>query len=152
MSALTCLSLEPPLFLICVAETADTLPVLLQRRAFAINILRRDQDALAQRFAHKGGTDKFRCFEYVEGVLPGIPVLANTLAVVECELFAAHSGGDHRVVIGEVRAARAHAGEPLLYYRGGYRSIDAAEEGLAGLPNGTKHHLRALEPHLMSAR
>lgn len=131
MSAVTSLSLDPALFLICVSEAADTLPVLLRRRAFASNVLRREQEALARIFAGKGGREKFYDVQCTRGVLPCLPVLADALAVIECEVIATHPGGDHRAVIGGVRAARAGAGEPLLHYAGGYRAVDRVEAVLS---------------------
>lgn len=134
MSAITCLSLEPPLFLICVSEASDTLPALLQRGAFAINLLRREQEAVARTFAGKGGAGKFDCVEYAWGTLPQVPVLLGALAVVECQVVSVHPGGDHRIVTGSVKAARASDGEPLLYYASGYRSIGRGDVEPAFLP------------------
>lgn len=146
MSAVNCVSFEPALFLICVSETSDTLPALLQRRAFAIHFLRRDQEALARTFAAKGGAEKFSRIDYTEGVLPGVPQLTSALAVIECEMVIAYRGGDHRVVIGSVKAARAYAGDPLLYYAGDYRSLDPADAAIDGLPTG-----RVAAPRLHTA-
>jgi flavin reductase (DIM6/NTAB) family NADH-FMN oxidoreductase RutF len=136
MSAVTCVSFDPALFLICVSETSETLPALLQRRAFAIHLLRRDQEALARTFAAKGGTEKFNRIDCTQGVLPGVPVLADALAVIECEMVMAYRGGDHRVVIGSVTAARSYAGEPLLFYAGDYRRLDSGDAALDGRPAG----------------
>jgi len=35
-----------------------------------------------------------------------------------------YEGGDHTLVIGEVKATRAESGTPLLYYRGGYAQLE----------------------------
>jgi flavin reductase (DIM6/NTAB) family NADH-FMN oxidoreductase RutF len=146
MSAVTCLSFEPALFVICVGEASDTLPALLQRGAFAINILRREQEAVARVFAGKAGARKFDGVEHAYGTLPNLPVLADALAVVECEVVAAHPGGDHRIVIGSVRAARAGEGEPLLYYASAYRGIEPADAVPGFLPSD-----RSLRPALLGA-
>ena len=49
------LSIEPPRMLICVSSTASTWPVIRKYRHFAVNILRADQQAVAERFAGRKG-------------------------------------------------------------------------------------------------
>lgn len=125
MSAVLCASLDPALFLISIAETSETLAPLLDHGAFAINILSADQQALAQTFASKGGCDKFKHIAHRLGTSHRLPLLCGVLATVECRLAAAYPCGDHRLVVGEVRALRANAGRPLLRYDGCYAGIDA---------------------------
>ena len=48
------------------------------------------------------------------------PVLDDALAWLDCRVTAAHPAGDHTIFVGEVLAADAREGTPLLYYRGGY--------------------------------
>jgi len=43
---------------------------------------------------------------------------------VECEVAARYDGGDHLIVLGDVIAAAAADGRPLLYYRGGYAQME----------------------------
>jgi hypothetical protein len=45
-------------------------------------------------------------------------------------LVAVHPGGDHRILIGDVRAVHASAGDPLLYYAGDYRSLDSVDAAM----------------------
>src|SRR4051812_45517973 len=52
-NALTSLSLDPLLLLVCFDHEARTLPVVRERRRFAVNILRAGQDGLAGQFASK---------------------------------------------------------------------------------------------------
>ena len=51
----------------------------------------------------------------------GIPVIEGVLAWVGCRLERLIPGGDHTIGIGSVEAAEAGEGEPLLWFRGGYR-------------------------------
>src|SRR4051812_48625790 len=44
-------SLEPPLCLVCVSSHSRTLPVIEQSGGFVVNVLRADQEPLAERFA-----------------------------------------------------------------------------------------------------
>src|SRR2546428_1191449 len=50
-SAFTSVSLDPPLVLVCVDHKSQSYPALRERGRFAVNILRRDQQAVSRRFA-----------------------------------------------------------------------------------------------------
>lgn len=128
MSAVACLSLEPALFLICISEESDTLGPLLESGAFAINILRREQETLARAFAKKGRAEKFKHIAYDLSALTRLPVLRNALGVMECKLIGTYPGGDHRIVVGEVNVARMNGGLPLVHYDGRYLGVDAGRE------------------------
>jgi flavin reductase (DIM6/NTAB) family NADH-FMN oxidoreductase RutF len=54
----------------------------------------------------------------------GVPVLMDSLSVFECARHAIHEGGDHFILVGEVKKATFEAGlDPLLYFRGSYRRL-----------------------------
>jgi len=48
-----------------------------------------------------------------------------TLAI-ECEVDTIHAGGDHAIIIGNVLSAESEGGDPLVYFRGGYRELTQA--------------------------
>lgn len=114
-SAVSSVSLHPPLVLVCIDKKANTYEVVTKARFFAINVLNRRQDELALRFATRGA-DKFADVSYQLGAT-GAPLLPEvSLAVIECRMFAQYAGGDHTIVVGEVIAARISEGQPLLFY------------------------------------
>ena len=53
----------------------------------------------------------------------GAPILHGALAHIECKVVGAHEGGDLTIYVGEVLEAETSEGKPLLFYRGGYRSL-----------------------------
>ena len=55
VSAFASLSLDPPLVLACLDGTSATRAMIEQSRVFAVNILSREQWALAERFARRLG-------------------------------------------------------------------------------------------------
>lgn len=119
-NAVASLSLDPPLVLACVERVADTHDFISIAGVFAVSFLAQEQEALARRFA--GGDiaeEKFRGVAYTAEAT-GAPVLSGALAWVDCRLGATYPGGDHSIFVGEVVAADAREGTPLLYYRGGY--------------------------------
>jgi 3-hydroxy-9,10-secoandrosta-1,3,5(10)-triene-9,17-dione monooxygenase reductase component len=116
------LSLDPPLVLFCPAKTSTSWPRMREAGHFCINILAADQEALASRFARSGG-DKFVGVDWTPGVT-GAPVLAGTLAHVECTLQAVYDGGDHDIAVGAVvDLAIRRDTKPLVFFRGSFLEL-----------------------------
>jgi flavin reductase ActVB len=113
-SAFTSLSLDPPQVLVCLAQCADCYAVFSSTDRFAANVLRAEHEPLARRFATKG-TAKFTGDEFVFSDL-GLPVLSDALAIIECGIAARLPGGDHTIIVGDVRATRCGSGDPAVYY------------------------------------
>jgi flavin reductase (DIM6/NTAB) family NADH-FMN oxidoreductase RutF len=121
-NAVTSLSLDPLLLLVCFENSSRTLPVVRESRRFAVNVLRAGQEDLAAAFASKRmAEEKFESVTHT--VAHGVPVLDDALAWVACDLVELLPGGDHTIGIGSVIDGGASAGEPLVFYRGGYASI-----------------------------
>jgi flavin reductase (DIM6/NTAB) family NADH-FMN oxidoreductase RutF len=113
-------SLRPPLVLICVETDADSHDCIRDAGIFAVNVLGEDRgESLSRRFSSWGIEDKLEGIAYLEEST-GAPVLEQALAWVDCRVTAEFPGGDHTIFLGEVVAADAREGTPLLYYRGGY--------------------------------
>jgi 3-hydroxy-9,10-secoandrosta-1,3,5(10)-triene-9,17-dione monooxygenase reductase component len=122
-NAVTSLSLEPLLLLVCFDNDSRTLPAVRSARRFAVNILRAGQEDLAAVFASKRvGREKFESVTHT--VAHGVPVLDDALAWVACELIELLPGGDHTIGIGSVVAGGASKGEPLVFQGGRYRSLE----------------------------
>ena len=119
-TAFSSLSLDPPLVLFCLGHDSSSLEVFREAAGFSINLLATGQQALSQAFAQIGG-EKFTGVASRTG-RRGIPLLEGCLAVLECRTQEQLPGGDHTIFIGEVEAVHLGEGEPLVYYRGGYRA------------------------------
>ena len=120
-NAFTSISLDPPLLLISVDKKAESYPYFEETKVFTINILSEEQEALSRKFAVSGG-DKFQGVAYHTGA-NGVPILDAVLTYLECKLYATYDGGDHTLFLGEIEQAETRELRPLLFYRGGYRSI-----------------------------
>ncbi|MCX4762374.1 flavin reductase family protein [Streptomyces sp. NBC_01275] len=117
------LSLDPPRILLGVGRTSTSWPAVRVGAKFCVNVLAQHQRSVSERFGRSGG-DKFADVDWT--VSPyGTPRLAGAAAWVDCRLQAEYDGGDHLVVIGDVRRLEAPAEpqEPLLYHRGRYARI-----------------------------
>ena len=123
VSAFSSVSMDPPLVMVCLKRDSRTLAALGQAKSFCVNILASDQGDLAYAFAKSGCDDRF-ALTAVEAGVCGAPLLAGVTAAVECELHAAHDGGDHEILVGRVlRVVVDEAKAPLVYVRGGFLNV-----------------------------
>jgi 3-hydroxy-9,10-secoandrosta-1,3,5(10)-triene-9,17-dione monooxygenase reductase component len=134
VNAVCSVSLDPALVLVCFDNSARTLPVVRERGRFAVNVLTREQRELARRFATKEPEEeKFAGVEFE--LRGGVPVLAGALAWVVCSLRELIAAGDHTIGIGAVEDLRHDSErEPLVWYRGEYRTIEPGSPHLGRAP------------------
>jgi flavin reductase ActVB len=128
-SSFTSVSLAPPTVLVCLDAGAECHPAFSDAPWLAVNVLRRDQEDLAGRFARKGA-EKFAGLTTAPG-LGAAPLLERAVAVLECAVVQRLRSGTHLVLLAEVRRATSADGEPLAYYQCGYCDVrrQAAGEG-----------------------
>jgi flavin reductase (DIM6/NTAB) family NADH-FMN oxidoreductase RutF len=124
-NAVTSVSLDPLLLLVCVDKRAHAHGELAKARRFGVSILGEDQRDLSDLFAKSGepvaGTLRGAAFH--RGVT-GVPLLDRALACLECESERALDGGDHTIYLGRaVEGAILGDSKPLLYYQGAYRTL-----------------------------
>ena len=117
-NAVTSVSLEPPLILVCIGHERNTFRNVRERCRFGINILNDQQGAIARYYArdYKDRVGDLQVpWQRNEG---GSPRLEESLAFLECRLVAHYDISDHAIFVGEVEEAVARAGQPLLFYEG----------------------------------
>lgn len=116
ISSLTSVSLEPPILLVSLTHGSRTTDAIATSGIFAVSILGSRQEALARRFATRGGAR----FEDMPTDLSQsrLPLIQDALAQLECRVHAAHDIGDHRVFYGEVTDMRWRDGTGLAFYSG----------------------------------
>ncbi len=126
-SSFTSISLDPPLILISLQHYIDTFKIIEQSGIFAVSMLRSDQADLSKQFAGFAqlpeGADKFYQVNLMTAVT-GAPILADSLAWLDCKLVDIHPAGVSRIVVGEV-VATGHSSDhqPLAYHNRGYYNI-----------------------------
>ncbi len=124
-NAITSVSLDPLLLLVCVDKTAHTHDHLIQAGAFAVNILSEEQQDVSQIFAASSEPEEGR----LQGVAyqiggNGAPIIDGCIAHIECEASEHTDAGDHTIFIGSVLSAAVNReAPPLLFYRGKYRKL-----------------------------
>jgi len=123
-NAVSSLSLDPPLLLVCFDQSSQTLAAVLAHGAFAVNVLAASQAEVSANFARRGLAADWDGVPHRLG-LTGSPRLHGVLATLECTVEHQLPGGDHEIIIGRVRDAQAcgEAAAPLLFWRGRYVSL-----------------------------
>lgn len=128
-NSLTSVSLDPMLLLVCVDKAAHAHAEMTRCSSFGVNILAAGQRDVSNLFAKSGEAQvgSLRGAPFHEGET-GCPLLDGALAHFECLPHAAIDAGDHTVFLGRVVAGGIHSdeAEPLLYFRGAYRSLREA--------------------------
>jgi flavin reductase len=117
VSAVTSVSADPPLLLVCVNRKSPAVPAITTNGCFALSILGVASKGVAMTFSGRpaeGSPYEFRAGDWSSGET-GLPLLSDAVAQFECDLGASHDLGSHRVFVGHVRAARRGAAEPLVY-------------------------------------
>jgi 4-nitrophenol 2-monooxygenase / 4-nitrocatechol 4-monooxygenase, reductase component len=117
------LSLHPPLVLVCIEKSVKSHDALSASKKFGVSILAAEQIEISNRFASKLD-DKFAGIATARGDL-GVPLIDGALCALECRIREQLPGGDHTIFIGEVVNAEVREGAPLVYFRSGYRQINA---------------------------
>lgn len=118
-SSFNSVSIDPCLVLWSIDKGAHSLSAFENAEHFAVNVLGRDQVSTSNNFASRG-EDKFANADYTAG-LGGAPVIADCAAQFECKTWAVYEGGDHLILVGEVKEYRYNDGiEPLVFARGSY--------------------------------
>lgn len=96
---------------------------ILQAQAFVVNVLSAEQEAVSRRFAGDAD-DRFEGLGYRLS-RRGLVLLDGAVAHVECVRHAEYAAGDHTIVVGRVTGGSTASARPLLYYRGGYATLES---------------------------
>jgi flavin reductase (DIM6/NTAB) family NADH-FMN oxidoreductase RutF len=124
-NAVTSVSLDPLLLLICVDKRTITHRFLEQATTFAVNILAEDQEHVSRALASRDSDDARRLMghPYHPGQ-NGAPILDDCVADLECRITEVFPGGDHSIFIGEVVWGEVmRDAPPLIFHRGKYRRL-----------------------------
>lgn len=120
------LSLDPPLVSFSVATTSTSWPKIRPAGYFSASVLADGQDDVCRALSSRE-PDKFAAVGWHESG-DGSPQISGAHAWIDCRTVHELAGGDHRIVLAEVRGLRAGTGAPLVFHRGrfgGYRAIPA---------------------------
>ena len=132
VNALTSVSLDPLLILVCVERAARFHDAVLSAGTWAVSVLTEDHEKTARWLATRGRPveDQLDGHPHHPGPVTGHPILDDALASLECRTYATHPGGDHTILVGEVLSVSgpdpsSEVPGPLLYHDGRYRRLPA---------------------------
>lgn len=126
-NALTSVSLNPLLLLVCVDKSAHAHEQVTKAGRFAVNVLRADQQEISQLFAVSAEAEP----DHLRGVpyrisANGNPLIEGSLAYLECAVSDRCEGGDHTIFLASVVDGEVlEEAPPLLFYQGKYRKLEA---------------------------
>ena len=127
VNSLVSVSLQPPLVSFCPSRTSLTWSRMRRARHFGVSVLGRQHERFTRR-ATLPGADRFAGVEWERG-RSGVPLLADALASLECEIVAEHPAGDHWIVVGRVECLRTSPGEdPLIFFGGEFGAWTAPQQ------------------------
>jgi flavin reductase len=136
-NSMTSVSLDPLLLLVCVEHASRLHDVVLGVGRWAVSVLGQDGEPLSRKLARRGhDTDGALAGEaHHRGPHTGALLLDSALATFECATVAAHPGGDHTVLIGELLAVETPHPQapPLAWYRGRYTRLAPTDAGRTDL-------------------
>lgn len=122
-NALTSVSLDPILLLVCFMRDSDTGAAIRSSGFFGLNILEATRgETIARRCARKlePGEDQLEGLELVDGP-QGLPLIAGCLGHVVCRVERILEAGDHNVVIASVEEfeeSDTHEADPIVFFAG----------------------------------
>ena len=117
-NSFTSVSLDPPLVLVCMANSSKNYEAIANASGFAVNILCEQQKEVSNTFA-RPVDDRFATVDWRQGP-HGSPIIAGVSAWFDCSTYQQVEAGDHIVLIGKVEAFDNTGAPGLGYSRGAY--------------------------------
>lgn len=128
-SSFCSVSLDPPLVLTCLANSAQCFPAFAAADRWNIHILQHRHADLAMRFASRGA-DKFAGSDF-EPDPHGLPVLRDASVTLRCAAYSRTDGGDHLVLMGRVEEVDLGDEAPFVYFRRKFHALPVSDEQAA---------------------
>jgi flavin reductase (DIM6/NTAB) family NADH-FMN oxidoreductase RutF len=126
VNSFTSISLEPPRVVVTLANRTRTCSLVRQSGVFGVSILRASQQEISDRFAGHipEDGDRFHGLEIFASP-DGLPLLADCLAGLTCQVVHTYEMPDSTLFVGEVTQVfiNENEGEPLLYHNRSYRRM-----------------------------
>jgi len=118
-SALTSVSLDPILLLVCFSHDSATGQAVREAGRFGLSVLGEGDGDTARALAVHRGELADQLADYDVRLGPSsVPLLASAMAHAVCKVERVVRGGDHDVVVGKVEWIESAPGDarPLVYY------------------------------------
>jgi flavin reductase (DIM6/NTAB) family NADH-FMN oxidoreductase RutF len=131
VTSVSSLSVDPPSLIVSLNRESSSWPLVKRYGFFGVNILTSDQIDIAERFTGRGGlkgADRFAGARWTTRA-SGVPLLADALSAIDCEVEDVVERHSHAIVIGRVLDVAVSARTAALaYWQGRYVAIDQDED------------------------
>ncbi|MFJ7725890.1 flavin reductase family protein [Neobacillus sp. NPDC097160] len=114
VNSFTSVSIDPLLVLWCIDKKTSSIETFLKADGFAVHTLSSDQTEACWAFAGKG-SDRFMKVNWYTSENK-LPIIEDSLGVLECLTVQRIDAGDHIILLGEVKELLKKDKEPLLFY------------------------------------
>jgi flavin reductase (NADH)/cob(II)yrinic acid a,c-diamide reductase len=132
-TAVSSVSADPPTILVCINGQAGAHEAIQASGRFSVNLLARDQHAIARCFSGETGLrgeDRFSEGRWTS-LVTGAPVLEGALASFDCRVSEIVRMSTHSVFFGSVVGVASQAvSRPLIYVHGSYGTFSPDNSGL----------------------
>ena len=115
-NSFTSVSLDPPLVLWNIGINQPSYDAFLKAKGYSVNILSKDQKDICDLFS-SSIDDKFNDIDYTLSE-NGFPIIQESLAWFDCIKWNNYPGGDHQILVGEIKNFYANENDPLIFWNG----------------------------------
>jgi flavin reductase ActVB len=115
-SAVSSVSLDPPLLLVGLAHTSSCYATLTGTDEFVVNVLGAEHRDVARGFAQQTG-DRFAHGTFAEWPGTALPYLPDARVAIRCSRHEIVQAGDHALLLGALTGIRTGSpGKALVWY------------------------------------
>ena len=115
-NSFTSVSLDPPLVLWSIGINQPSYNAFLKAKGYSVNILSKDQKDICDLFSSPV-ENKFSDIDYTL-TDNGFPIIQKSLAWFDCLKWNNYPGGDHQILVGEIKNFYADENDPLIFWNG----------------------------------
>jgi flavin reductase len=146
VSAVSVVSVDPPLILACVDQRSPANEIIQGNEAFRVNLLGLRHDHVADTFAGRPWPGKerwdFTCGDWDLEAENG-PGLVDAVASIGCQLDSVVPAGTHNIYLGVATDSLRTERQPLLYYRRTYcRAVEEPPTVFPDQPDAKPTYVR----------
>ena len=115
-NSFTSVSLDPPLVLWNIGINQPSYDIFLNAKGYSVSILSKDQRNICNLFS-SSVDNKFNNIDFVLSD-NGFPIIQKSLAWFDCLKWNNYPGGDHQILVGEIKNFYADENDPLIFWNG----------------------------------
>ena len=116
VNSFTSVSLDPPLVLWSIGINQPSYDAFLNAKGYSVSILSKDQKDICDLFSSPI-ENKFSDIDYTL-TDNGFPIIQKSLAWFDCLKWNNYPGGDHQILVGEIKNFYADENDPLIFWNG----------------------------------